>query len=207
MKFIYTIFFIRISISEWNKYCACAIRQKEWLTLPGSGNHLVGLRHQAISWTNVDKSPKRSCGTLELYPKKTSQVKTYCDSLVVCKSNRNTYIIPYTVMKSRYIHVKIHCEISRYFWVNRLPHSMRNYKEEAEIKPSENALAMPGQYLNLYHMFTPQRFKTTLTTQHIFRYIQMEIGAFIISFMNATNGASVWRLHNGPIVSVWYIVT
>ena len=48
-------------------------------------------------------------------------------------------------MKSRYTNVKYHCEISQYFSVHCLKHSLRNYKEEAEIKPSENALAMPGQ--------------------------------------------------------------
>ena len=72
-------------------------------------------------------------------------MKTYCDSFVLCKSNRNIYTIPHTVMKSRYTNVKYHCEISRYFSVHCLPHALRNYKEETEIKPSENALAMPGQ--------------------------------------------------------------
>ena len=48
-------------------------------------------------------------------------------------------------MKSRCTNVKYHCEISQYFSVHRLKHSLRNYKEEAEIKPSEKALAMPGQ--------------------------------------------------------------
>ena len=48
-------------------------------------------------------------------------------------------------MKSRYTNVKYHCELSQYFSVHRLKHSLRNYKEEAEIKPSEKALAMPGQ--------------------------------------------------------------
>ena len=43
-------------------------------------------------------------------------------------------------MKSRYTNVKYHCEISQYFSVHRLKHSLRNYKEEAEIKPSEKAL-------------------------------------------------------------------
>ena len=41
--------------------------------------------------------------------------------------------------------MKYHCEISWYFSVHRLPQSLRNYKEEAKIKPSEKALAMPGQ--------------------------------------------------------------
>ena len=48
-------------------------------------------------------------------------------------------------MKSRNTNVKYHCEISWYFTVHCLPQSLRNYKEEAEIKPSEKALAMPGQ--------------------------------------------------------------
>ena len=48
-------------------------------------------------------------------------------------------------MKSRYTNVKYHCEISQYFSVDRLKHSLRNYKEEAEIKPPGNVLAMPGQ--------------------------------------------------------------
>ena len=74
-----------------------------------------------------------------------SQMIKYNDSLTLCKSNHNTYIIPHTVMKSRYINVKYHCEISRYFSVPCLPQSLRNYKEEAKIKPSEKALAMPGQ--------------------------------------------------------------
>ena len=74
-----------------------------------------------------------------------SQMTTYYDSFVVCKSNHNTYIIPHTVMKSRYTNVKYHCEISWYFSAHRLPQSLRNYKEEAKIKPSEKALAMPGQ--------------------------------------------------------------
>ena len=72
-------------------------------------------------------------------------MKTYYDSFVLCKSNHNTYIIPHTVMKSRYTNVKYHCEISWYFSVHCLPQSLRNYKEEAKIKPSEKALAMPGQ--------------------------------------------------------------
>ena len=52
-------------------------------------------------------------------------------------------------MKSRYTNVKYHCEISQYFSVHRLKRSLRNYKEEAEIKPSEKALAMPGQQEDL----------------------------------------------------------
>ena len=72
-------------------------------------------------------------------------MKTYHDSFVLCKSNHNTYTKPNTVMKSRYTNVKYHCEISWYFSVHRLPQSLRNYKEEAKIKPSEKALAMPGQ--------------------------------------------------------------
>ena len=72
-------------------------------------------------------------------------MKTYYDSFVLCQSNRNTYIQPHTVMKSRYTNVKYHCEISWYFSVHCLPQSLWNYKEEARIKPSENALAMPGQ--------------------------------------------------------------
>ena len=74
-----------------------------------------------------------------------SQMKTYYDSFVLCKSNDNTYIIPHRVMKSRYTNVKYHCEISWYFSVPCLLQSLRNYKEEAKIKPSEKALAMPGQ--------------------------------------------------------------
>ena len=77
--------------------------------------------------------------------KQSSQMKTYYDSFVLCKSNRNTYIIPHTVMQSRYTNVKYHSEISWYFSVHCLPQSLRNYKEEAKIKPSEKALAMPGQ--------------------------------------------------------------
>ena len=76
--------------------------------------------------------------------------KPHCDSFVLCKSNSNTHIIPHTVMISRYTNVKYHCEISQCFSVHRLKHSLRNYKEEAEIKPSENALAMPGQSANKY---------------------------------------------------------
>ena len=37
-------------------------------------------------------------------------------------------------------------EISWYFSVPCLPQSLRNYKEKAKIKPSEKALAMPGQW-------------------------------------------------------------
>ena len=48
-------------------------------------------------------------------------------------------------MKSRYTNVKYHCEISQYFSVHRLKHSLRNYKEEAEIKPSEKALATESE--------------------------------------------------------------
>ena len=51
-------------------------------------------------------------------------------------------------MKSRYTNVKYHCEISWYFSVHCLSQSLRNYKEEAKIKPSEKALAMPGQKSN-----------------------------------------------------------
>ena len=68
----------------------------------------------------------------------------------------NTYIIPHTVMKSPNTNVKYHCEISWYFSVHCLPQSLRNYKEEAKIKPSEKALAMPGQS---HHSFT---YKLTL---------------------------------------------
>ena len=53
--------------------------------------------------------------------------------------------MPHTVVKSRYTNVKYHCEISWYFSVHCLPQSLRNYKEEAKIKPSEKALAIPGQ--------------------------------------------------------------
>ena len=49
-------------------------------------------------------------------------------------------------MKSRYTNVKYICEISWYFSVHCLLQSLRNYKEEAKIKPSEKALAMPGQW-------------------------------------------------------------
>ena len=57
-------------------------------------------------------------------------------------------------MKSRYTNVKYHCEISQYFSVHRLKHSLRNYKEEAEVKPSEKALAMPGQKTHkIIHIF------------------------------------------------------
>ena len=49
--------------------------------------------------------------------------------------------------KSRYTNVKYHCEISWYFSVPCLPQSLRNYKEEAKIKPSVKALAMPGQWI------------------------------------------------------------
>ena len=72
-------------------------------------------------------------------------MKTYCDSFVLCKSNRNTCIIHHTVMKSCYTNVKYHCEVSWYFSVHCLPQSLWNYKEKAKIKPSEKALAMPGQ--------------------------------------------------------------
>ena len=72
-------------------------------------------------------------------------MKTYYDSFVLCKSNHITYIIPHTPMESRYTNVKYHCEISWCFSEHRLPQSLRNYKEEAKIKPSEKALAMPGQ--------------------------------------------------------------
>ena len=72
-------------------------------------------------------------------------MKTYYDSFVLCKSNRNSYIIPHTVMESRYTNVKYYCEISWHFTVHGLPQSLRNYKEEAKIKPSEKALTMPGQ--------------------------------------------------------------
>ena len=72
-------------------------------------------------------------------------MKTYYDRFVLCKSDHNTHIIPHTVMKSRYTNVKYHCEISWYFSVHCLPQSLRNYKEGAKIKPSEKALAMPGQ--------------------------------------------------------------
>ena len=53
-------------------------------------------------------------------------------------------------MKSRYTNVKYHCEISWYFSVPCLPQSLRNYKEEAKIKPSEKALAMPGQKMSQF---------------------------------------------------------
>ena len=72
-------------------------------------------------------------------------MKTYYGSFVPCKSNRNTYITLHTVMKSLYTNVKYHCETSWYFSVHCLSQSLRNYKEEANIKSSEKALAMPGQ--------------------------------------------------------------
>ena len=52
---------------------------------------------------------------------------------------------PHTVMKPCCTNVKYHCEISWYFLVPCLPQSLQNYKEETKIKPSEIALAMPGQ--------------------------------------------------------------
>ena len=64
-------------------------------------------------------------------------MKTYYDSFELCKSNRDTYIMPHTVMKSRYTNVKYHCEISWYFAVHCLLQSLRNYKGEAKIKPSK----------------------------------------------------------------------
>ena len=72
-------------------------------------------------------------------------MKTYYDSFVLSKSNHNTYIKPHTVMKSRYTNVKYLCEITWYFSVHCLLQSLRNYKDEAKIKPSKKALAMPGQ--------------------------------------------------------------
>ena len=72
-------------------------------------------------------------------------MQTYLDSFVLCKSNHSAYITPHTIVKSRYTNVKYHFEISWYFSTLCLPQSLRNYKEEARIKPSEKALAMPGQ--------------------------------------------------------------
>ena len=60
-------------------------------------------------------------------------MKTYCDSFVLCKSNRNTYVIHHTVTKSRYTNVKHHCRISRYISEHRLPHSL-HHNNEAKIK-------------------------------------------------------------------------
>ena len=50
-------------------------------------------------------------------------------------------------MKFCNTNVKYHCEISWYFSVHCLPQSLRNYKEEAEIKPSEKALRCQGNEL------------------------------------------------------------
>ena len=51
-------------------------------------------------------------------------------------------------MKSRYTNVKYICEISWYFSVHCLLQSLRNYKEEAKIKPSEKALDSQGNKHN-----------------------------------------------------------
>ena len=59
-------------------------------------------------------------------------MKTYCDWFALCKFNLNAYIEIHTVMKSRYTNLKYHCEIYWYFSEHRLPHSPRNYKEEAK---------------------------------------------------------------------------
>ena len=76
-----------------------------------------------------------------------------CNSLAKCKhnmrvsyyvNNHTSYVIPHTVIKFRYTNLKYHCEISWNFSVHRWPHSLRNYKEEAKINPSENVLVMPG---------------------------------------------------------------
>ena len=101
-------------------------------------------------------------------------MKTYYDSFVLCKSNHNTYIIPHTVMKSRYTNVKYHCEISWYFSVHCLPQSLRNYKEEAKIKPSEKALAMPGQS-NFDIIYFCLLCHTPTTHKRIIFYINMPL--------------------------------
>ena len=107
-------------------------------------------------------------------------MKTCYDSFVLCKSNRNTYIITHNVMKSRYTNVKYHCEISWYFTVHCLPQSLRNYKEEAEIKPSEKALAMPGQSFQHvfsifigYHVINKSLLVPFIFVRHVAHYSQL----------------------------------
>ena len=102
-------------------------------------------------------------------------MKTYYDSFVLCKSNHNTYIIPHTVMKSRYTNVKYHCEISWYFSVPCLPQSLRNYKEEAKIKPSKKALAMPGQWLgHIWYVTAIHNVSVVYIHIHLYIYVQRE---------------------------------
>ena len=82
------------------------------------------------------------------------------------------------VTKSRYTNVKYHCEIYWYFSVHCLPQSLRNYKEEAKIKPSEKALAMPGQSI-LY------RLAFILSCHHadnIIRYFIDNITRYLIKY-------------------------
>ena len=68
-------------------------------------------------------------------------MKTCYDCFALHKYNFNTYIMPHTVIKSRYTNVKNHSEISRYFSGHVLPHPLRNSKELAKFFSFQIALA------------------------------------------------------------------
>ena len=95
----------------------------------------------AGQWPTKEIHEVKLCNSLSKW-KNTMIVSYYVNLIIIL-------IIPHTVMKSRYTNVKYHCEISWYFSVHCLLQSLRNYKEEAKIKPSEKALAMPGQWTTL----------------------------------------------------------
>ena len=82
-------------------------------------------------------------------------------------------------MKSRYTNVKYHCELSWYFSVPCLPQSLRNYKEEAKIKPSQKALAMPGQWGR-------DKIAAILQTTYSNEFYWMKIYEFFLKFHKNT---------------------
>ena len=72
-------------------------------------------------------------------------MKTCYARFALYKHNLNTYIMPHAVIKSRYINVTNHSEISRYFSVHVLPYPLRNSKELTKFYHFKLPWRLPGQ--------------------------------------------------------------
>ena len=83
-------------------------------------------------------------------------MKTCYDRFALYKYNLDTYIMPHTVIKSRYTNVKNHSEISRYFSVHVLPYPLRNSKELAKFYHFKLPWRLPGQrpIMGKHHILT-----------------------------------------------------
>ena len=115
----------------------------------GAKVHTVSVsRDQHLTWIrmlcrgNCSTDQSSSAYTLDLtyqddpcgqLVQQSSWMKTCYDRFALHRYNLNTYIMPHTVIKSRYTNVKNHSEISRYFSVHVLPHPLRNSKELAKF--------------------------------------------------------------------------